>query len=106
MKEVFEIINNCNCINNIPIDDLNKLFIENCTEVYDISMIGKGKIVLKNKQDNKFVKLDCICNCFDVGNNTDCVDIRRCIGCSDNANCKECYKEALIKLDIGEMSLK
>jgi hypothetical protein len=69
-------------------------------------MIGKGKIVLKNKQDNKFVKLDCICKCFDVGSNEGCIDIRRCIGCSDNANCKECYKEALTKLDAGEMSLK
>ena len=106
MKEIFEIINNCNCINGIPIDDLNKLFIDNCTEMYDITMIGKGKVVLKSKQDNKFVKLDCIKESFDVGNNVDCVDIKRCIGCSEGANCRECYRETLLKLDTGEISLK
>lgn len=105
MKELFEIMKSCNCINNIPIDELTAIFLNQDYSQYDIAMVGKGKVVLKDKQSNKFEKLDCICNYFDIGSNTDCVDIRQCVGCSEST-CDQCYRCALKKLNTGDLSLK
>ena len=106
MIELFSIIHGTYSINGISITDLNDLFNNNDTKTYEISMIGKNKIILKNKEDNKFEKLDCICNYFDINTN-DCVDIKKNITCcGDCDSCKECYKKALQKLESGELSLK
>ena len=107
MIEIFSILQNNYHINGIRIEDLNALFLNNDTSVYSVSMIGKNKIILKNKEENKFEKLECICNYFDTHGETECADIMQkvtCCGSSDS--CKDCFKCALRKLETGEMTLK
>ncbi len=106
MIEIFSILQNAYSINGIPIEELTNVFVNNNSDTYTISMIGKNKIILKNKEENKFEKLDCICNYFDTNGITDCCDITEqfCGGKCDS--CKECYKCALQKLESGEMTLK
>ncbi len=106
MIDIFTILANANCINGISISELTELFVNGNTTVYDIAMIGKGKVILKSKEENKFEKLDCICSYFDTGHCTDCTDIKQDILNTECSSCKECYKCALIKLDKGELSLK
>jgi hypothetical protein len=105
MKELFEILKANNCINNIPIDDLTALFVNKDNSQYDIAMVGKGKIVLKDKTNNKFEKFDCVCNYFDVGSNTECIDICKCIGCEQTL-CDRCFACASNKLNTGELNVK
>ena len=66
MIDIFTILQNANCINGINITELTDLFVNGNYNVYDIAMVGKGKVVLKNKTENKFEKLDCVCNYFDT----------------------------------------
>jgi hypothetical protein len=108
MIDIFKILESANKINGIDINELTELFVNNNTNTYDIAMTGKGKVVLKNKEENKFEKLDCICTYFDM-NYTDCEDIKNNIikkSCSACSSCKECYKCALKMLEKGELSLK
>lgn len=106
MIEIFSLLQNAYSINGIPIDELNKIFITNESTSYTISMIGKNKIILKNKDENKFEKLECICNYFDTNESTDCYDITEKFFGKKCDSCKECYKCALQKLETGDMSLK
>lgn len=106
MIDIFTILQNANCINGINITELTDLFVNGNYNVYDIAMVGKGKVVLKNKTENKFEKLDCVCNYFDTNGCTECEDIKNNIMNQTCCSCKECYKCALIKLDKGELSLK
>jgi hypothetical protein len=106
MIDIFTILANANSINGISITDLTDLFVNNKTNVYDIAMIGKGKVILKSKEENKFEKLDCVCSYFDTEGCTDCNDIKQNIMKIECSSCKECYKCALQKLDKGELSLK
>lgn len=105
MIEIFALLQNAHNINGIAIEDLTNVFVNNDSSCYVITMIGKNKIILKNKEENKFEKLDCICNYFDTDGLTDCNDIKeKCTGKCDS--CKECFKCALQKLESGEMTLK
>ena len=107
MIDLFTILKNKNCINGIDISELIDLLVNKNTTTYDISMVGKGKIILKNKEDNKFEKLDCICSYFDTEDLTDCNDIKeQIIKDSRCPSCKECFTCALKKLEAGEISLK
>lgn len=106
MIDIFTLLQNANNIGGIPISELVEVFLNNNTTNYDIAMIGKGKVILKSKTDNKFEKLDCICNYFDTGGCTDCTDIKNRVTDKNCASCKECYKCALQKLEKGELSLK
>lgn len=106
MIDIFTLLQNANNIAGIPISELVEVFLNNNTTNYDIAMIGKGKVILKSKTDNKFEKLDCICNYFDTDGCTDCTDIKNKITEKGCASCKECYKCALQKLEKGELSLK
>lgn len=108
MIEVFTVMHNQYSINGISISALMDLFNKNDNSVYEIGMIGKNKIVLKNKEENKFVKLECICNYFDTNNITDCTDIKKKVLCCEDCNgsCKDCYKKALQRLESGDMTLK
>ena len=106
MIDIFTILENSNKINGIPITDLVELFVNNNTQLYDIAMTGKGKVVLKNKEENKFEKLDCICSCFETSSITDCEDIKNNIIKQPCSSCRECYKCALKMLERGELSLK
>ena len=105
MIEIFSIMHSSHNIAGISIEELNDVFINNNSTSYVITMIGKNKIILKNKEENKFEKLDCICNYFDTNGITDCNDIKeKCTGKCDS--CKECFKCALQKLESGDMTLK
>lgn len=106
MIDIFTILKNANCINGISIDELTNLFVHNNYETYDISMVGKGKVILKSKAENKFEKLDCVCNYFDTNEIVNCEDIKNDILNQQCSSCKECYKCALMKLEKGELSLK
>jgi hypothetical protein len=106
MIDIFTILANANSINGIQISDLTELFVNGNTQIYDIAMIGKGKVILKSKEENKFEKLDCICSYFDTEGLTDCTDIKEKICKQDCGSCKECYKCILQKLEKGEISLK
>ena len=105
MIDIFTILKNANSIGGIDITELTDVLINGNTQVYDIAMIGKGKMILKNKEDNKFVKLDCICSYFDTDDITDCNDLKNThtSGCS---TCKDCFACMLRKLETGETSLK
>ena len=105
MIDIFTILKSANCINGIDVSELIDILINGNTQVYDVAMIGKGKIILKNKEDNKFVKLDCICNYFDTGEFTDCNDIKNTYA-KDCSTCKECFSCMLKKLETGDASLK
>ena len=105
MKELFEILKSHNCINDIPIDDLINVFINEDNSQYAIAMVGKGKLVLKNKQDNKFEKFDCINNYFNISDATECSEICKSVG-SDKMYCDKCFACALKKLNTGELNLK
>ncbi len=106
MKEIFTILQDSYSIAGISIDELNKLFLHDDHSTYTVSMIGKDKIILKNKDENKFEKLECICNYFDVETN-DCLTLSgQVTGKTSCDSCKECFKCALRKLEAGEMSLK
>ena len=102
--EIFEYIKNKNSVNGINLTDLINLIEHNDTSLYDIALVGKGKIVLKSKQDNDFKQLSCFCNYFDFGTTTNCIDLQKELGCS--GNCKNCYKCILKKAEEGEVSLK
>ena len=104
MIEIFSVLMNSNNINNIPTADLIDLFVKGENTIYDISLVGKGNVILKNKQENKFEKLDCVCNHFDVPCNN-CNDLLAQFNIS-HATCKECYKCCLQKLNEGELTLK
>ena len=105
MIEIFSIMHSCQNIKGISLEELNNVFINNNSDMYIISMIGKDKIILKNKEENKFEKLDCICNYFDLKNYTECNDIKK--NCVKNCeSCKDCFKYALQKLESGEITLK
>ena len=106
MIEIFNLLKNSNKLNGIDINELTDLFVKGNSAVYDIGMIGKGKVILKNKEDNKFERLDCICTYFDTNGITDCNDIKSQIICESCPSCRECYKHALEKLEKGELSLK
>ena len=106
MIDIFTILANANSINGIQISDLTELFVNGNTQIYDIAMIGKGKVILKSKEENKFEKLDCICAYFDTEGLTDCTDIKEKVCKQECSSCKECYKCMLQKLEKGEASLK
>lgn len=106
MIDIFTILANANCINGIPIQDLIDLFVNGNTQIYDIAMVGKGKVILKSKEENKFEKLDCVCSCFDTDDITNCNDIKEKVLKQSCLSCKECYKCMLQKLEKGEASLK
>lgn len=106
MIDIFTILANTNNINGIQIDSLTELFVHDNSQNYDVAMIGKGKIILKNKAENKFEKLDCVCSYFDTGGLTECADIGEKICKQECRNCRECYKCMLQKLEKGEVSLK
>jgi hypothetical protein len=106
MIDIFTILASANKINGIDITDLMDVFVNNTSTIYDISMVGKGKIILKNKEDNKFEKLDCICSYFETNGCTDCTDIKNDILKTECASCKHCFSCALKKLESGELSLK
>ena len=105
MKEIFTLLQDSYSIAGIPIDELNKLFLNDDYSSYAVSMIGKDKIILKNKDENKFEKLECICNYFDVGT-TDCLTLSEQMTGRNCDSCKECFKCALRKLEAGEITLK
>ena len=106
MIDIFTILENANKLNGIAITDLTELFINGNTQLYDIAMTGKGKVVLKNKEENKFEKLDCICSYFDTGSLTECEDIKNSLIKEPCSSCRECYKCALKMLEKGEVSLR
>ena len=107
MIEIFSIMQNNYCINGIDINTLMDLFNKNDNSVYEIGMIGKNKIILKNKEENKFEKLECVCNYFDTNGITDCTDIKEKVLCQkDCCSCKDCYKCILQKLESGDIALK
>lgn len=105
MKEIFTLLQDSYSIAGISIDELNKLFLNEDYSTYMVSMIGKDKIILKNKDENKFEKLECICNYFDVST-TDCITLQEQTTGKRCDSCKECYKCALRKLEAGEITLK
>lgn len=105
MIDIFTILKNANSIGGIDISELTNVLVNGDTQVYDIAMIGKGKIILKNKEDNKFVKLDCICSYFDTDGITDCNDLKETL-VPDCSTCKDCFKCMLKKLEAGTASLK
>lgn len=104
MIEIFEYMKSKNSVNGIDLIDLINLMNNNDTSIYDIALVGKGKIVLKSKKDNDFKQLSCFCNYFDYGDTTNCIDLQKSLGC--NGNCRECYKCILRKAENGEVSLK
>ena len=106
MIEIFSLMQSKYSINGISIDTLMDLFNRNDHSVYEIGMIGKNKIILKNKEENKFEKLECIHNYFDTDGITDCTDIKEKFCNKDCSSCKECYKCVLQKLESGEITLK
>ena len=55
MKEIFTLLQDSYSIAGIPIDELNKLFLNDDYSSYAVSMIGKDKIILKNKTYLTFV---------------------------------------------------
>ena len=58
MIDIFTILANANSINGIQISDLTELFVNGNTQIYNIAMIGKGKVILKSKEENLEVKED------------------------------------------------
>ena len=105
MIEVFNIIANNNSINNIQTTDLIDLFVKGDNSIYEISLVGKGNVILKNKNENKFEKLDCVCKYLEV-QQQDCNDIFAAFNMPSHTTCKECYKHFLEKLNSGEIGLK
>ena len=108
MIEIFELLRSANTIGGINVSDLNELFLNNNKTLYEISLIKKDSVILKNKETNAFEKLNCVCDYFDTNGNKDCIDIKKQLSTNDLicSSCVDCYKCALRRLEAGDITLK
>lgn len=108
MIDIFEILNGKNMIaGTFHIDDLIELFLNDSTSKYAVSMVGKGNIILKDKEDNSFKKIECCSKYFnidDISDGDECHRIKEVLGCS--GSCKQCYECALKKYKNGTATIK
>lgn len=105
--ELLGYLKRINTIKGLELEDLKGLF-NSPTKSYKnltIKIEAQDSIIVYNKTTRKNIRLDCVCNNFNLTNKV-CMKIKDELDIGSSSPCRICYKECLRKHANGKLNKK